>query len=114
VSSIATSAASSRWLRSSKTVAASSTESIYTKSLTSFRAQKVIMSVFNTDEALFHGREIFISRKSADVKHTVYNKLGDKIDFILSISVVGADVTLSIQNTEVFPIDVVLFRLDVS
>ena len=98
----------------SGTVAGLSTEVLDTIPLSDFKGLKYIISYCNETEVKFKTLELLASKAGADVKDTVYAKVGDIIDIDVEFIKSGTDAELTFTNNESFDVDVSAFRVKLS
>jgi hypothetical protein len=102
---------STLWRRIRKVVSANSELAIETLPLTSYRATKYLLEVFNTQEEKFKAVEVWASRKGAnEIVSSVFSRLGDEISIEVNVKVESLSAVLSIVNLELFDLNVVVTR----
>ena len=102
----------SKWVSGSKTISASSTQVLFTFSLSKFRSIHFFISgdnITNLDSRMFR---LDVLQESGGLKSIVSNKTGT-LNFRVTENISGSNLEVSIVNSETFDIEVTYERLKI-
>lgn len=85
-------------------VPASSSLDVILHSFADFLRGTFEIALFNTAESKLRSLTAKSWKIGGSVDHSIYNDYGDNIDIVLNFQKVGADVVLSLSNSEAFAV----------
>lgn len=114
ISNVVNITATQVWNKFDDSVSALSTKTIDSLSSTKMLQAKYVITIYNVNEDKFKSFEMTVSRKEGTVGDTVFNKIGDSIDYGINAIEVGPVVQLQVQNNELFNLNVSIGRLSLN
>lgn len=99
------------WQKVSGTVSSSTTDVVDQIALADLQGIKYLLCYWNDVEDKRKMMELSVVKKTASLKDTVFGKIGDNLNVSVSFGISGANLQLSITNSEAFDVDFQLARL---
>jgi len=109
---ILTSSSSSAWIRKQGDLIAAEVKEIDSFNFNNFLSSRYVVSLQKPTENQARMFDLSISRKNNDVKHQIFARVGDNIEYDFSVTLSSGRVVLTLTNTGTTALRFILYRLD--